>query len=229
MKCTDIDNLIDDYLERELDKKSLSAFHQHVSSCHRCARQLENAQVLLDGLSSMSVPAPAPGFEQRVFSRVRRQYPEQPGHGSFFRFATGFATASVAGLAILFASYVFLPQTSPVQDEIATQLIDVAINKSSTIRLVFEAEQAFSSVNLTIDLPLNMEVEGYPGHHRLSWTTSLEKGQNVLALPVIALDPGKGELVAKLDYADKHKEFRIMLNSSLEGTLLNRLNKIQAV
>ena len=229
MKCTDIDNLIDEYLEHTLDEKSLSDFDRHVAGCHRCARQLENAQALLAGLSSMSVPAPAPGFEQRVFARVRRQYQEQSGHGSFFRFATGFATASVAGLAILFASYVWLPQSSPVQDETASQMIDVAINQGSTIRLVFEAEQALKAVNLTIDLPSNMEVEGYPGHHQLSWTTSLEKGQNVLALPVIALDPGQGELIAKLDYGDKHKEFRIMLKSSLEGTLLDRLNKVHAV
>jgi hypothetical protein len=229
MKCTDIDNLIDDYLERALDKKSLSAFHQHVSGCHRCATQLENAQALLDGLSSISVPAPAPGFEQRVFSRVRLQYPEQPRHGSFFRFATGFATASIAGLAILFATYVFLPQSSPIQDEIGAHMIDVSMSQSSTIRLVFEAEQAFNAVNLTIDLPINMEVEGYPGHHQLSWTTNLEKGQNVLALPVIALDPGKGELVAKLDYGDKQKEFRIMLKTGLEGALMERMNQLNAV
>ena len=228
MNCTDIDNLFDEYLNHDLDEKSLSDFHQHVSDCHRCARQLENAQALIAGLRSIPVPAAAQGFEQRVFARVRRQYQQQPRHVSYFRFATGFATATVAGLVILFATSIYFPQSTPIQQDISAQMINVAINQSSTVRLVFEAEQALTAVNLTIDLPHNMEVEGYPGHHQLSWTTHLKKGQNVLALPIVALDPGQGELIAKLDYGDTQKEFRILLQSSLEGVRLDRLKQVNS-
>ena len=54
---------------------------------------------------------------------------------------------------------------------------------------------------------------GYPGRHQLSWKTRLHKGQNVLELPVQALDEGRGELRTQLTYKDKVKTYQFVLDA----------------
>lgn len=229
MNCTDIEKYIDTYLDNELGEKALYEFNQHLTSCKSCAAQVANAESVLSGLQQMVVPSPSADFEQRVFSKVRQQYKDKPENSSFFRFTTGFATAAVAGLAILFVATVYQPLQIPDQNRFHGEVIDVSIKQANTIRLVFDAEKDLELVNLTIELPVNMELDGYPDRKTISWTTSLVKGQNVLALPVIAIDPGQGELIAQLNYGDKRKEFRILLKSSLNGVWQNQLNRFKAV
>ena len=226
MKCTDIKTHIDDYLDRTMPSEKKISFEQHVLGCEECAGRLKQARNILTELQSFSVPQPSANFEKRVFSEVRRQYKSESHWFDGFNFATGFATAAVASLAIWFVSSMYLPTT--LLDE-QPQMISLAMNHSQTVRLMFESDIDIQRASLSIHLPNNMELEGYPGRHSLAWSTNLQKGQNILALPIIAVEQGQGELFAQLSYGDTVKTFSVTLKTSLDGVLNYQLNEIKSV
>jgi len=220
MKCTDTERHIDDYLDEQLNPQDLFAFEQHISSCEACADKVDSATSLLSGLRHLPVEEPSANFEQRVFAEVRRQHTENHQQYPGFRFAAGFATAAVASLAIWFVSSVYVPDTLVEQP----QVVSVAMHEAQTVRLMFDSQSDIQQVTLSIGLPDNMQLAGYPGRKQLTWQTSLQKGQNILALPVTATGYGQGELLAKLNYGDKVKIFRVVLKTNVDGAQLYQLN-----
>lgn len=220
MKCKDTDRHIDDYLDKQLNPDDRFAFEQHISKCESCAQKVEFASSLLSGLSDLPVPEPSANFEHRVFTEVRRQHREHQQQHHGFRFATGFATAAVASLAIWFVSSVYITPDPLVEQ---AQVVSVAMNEAQTVRLMFDSQVDIEQVTLSIGLPDNMQLAGYPGHKELTWQTSLQKGQNILALPVKAVGYGQGELLAKLNYGDKVKIFRVVLKTTVDGVQLYEL------
>ena len=221
MNCTDINTHIDDYLDKQLAQQDSLAFEQHIESCEQCRSNLQRAQSMMMGLKDLSIPDPTLNFEQRVFSEVRRQHKETQR----YKFAAGFSTAVAASLAIWFTSTLFMPATISQQP----QAITVAMNEVQTIRLLFDSKESIQNVSLSIDLPENMELDGYPGRKELVWKTSLKKGQNVLALPVMAVEYGQGELIATLKIGDKVKVLRVELKSVQDGALHYQLKEMTSV
>ena len=221
MQCTDINRHIEQFLDKQLDSDDLLAFEQHVSNCSDCANNIDAAKSLFSGLPNLPVQQPSANFKQRVFSEVRRQHKTDHQQHHHFSFMTGFATAAVASLAIWLVSSVYIQNTSIEQP----QTISVSMNEAQVVQLVFDSPADIQQVNLSINLPDNMQLDGYPGHSELSWQTSLLKGQNVLALPIMATGYGHGELLAEITYGDKVKTFRVLLKTTVDGVLRYQLGE----
>jgi len=225
MKCEHINQAIDDFLEQNLNRQDLVDFKNHVSECQACADKLELSRVLAAGLRQLPVAQPSAGFRQRVFAQVRSQYKTEHRQGyGYTRFAAGFASALVVSLAIWFVTNLYVPDTLVDQP----QMISVAMHQTQNVRLSFDAQRNFQQVQLSIDLPANIELDGFPGQKTLSWQTSLVKGQNILTLPVFATAYGQGELQAQLRYGDKLETFRILLKANADGVQHNPLNKARS-
>ena len=221
MNCTDIDTQIDDFVDDRLDAQQRADFQRHVDACAACAARLDEARSMLQALQQLPLVEPSADFEHRVFARLRQQHRAHMPN----RFVAGFATAMAASLAIWFASTVYLPD-DPVGSQQAP--ISIAVNQAQTVRLMFEAQADIQQVSLSIGLPDNIELSGYPGRKQLSWQTSLKKGQNILALPIMAVDQGQGELVAQLNYGDKTKTFRVVLKTADDGAMHYQLQDISS-
>lgn len=223
MKCNDINNRLDDHLDKALNEQEQWALDKHIATCTSCADQVERAESLQDRLKLLPVEAPSADFYHRVFAEVRRHHVEKPVNHSRFNFASGFATAAIAGLAIWLVSSLYLPESAVPRP----QMISVAMNQIQTVSLVFDAPSDVQQVELSIGLPHNMELEGYPGYRELSWQTSLHKGQNVLALPLLAIQPGQGHLLAQLRYSDKVKTFSVAVKTTLNGVQSDQLKVLE--
>lgn len=217
MKCTDVENYLDDYIDETASAAVQMAIDSHLDRCAACRQTLAEQKALRTALRSLPVAEPSAGFEAKVFSAVRRHHSEgrgQPGN----RFIAGFATAMVASLAIWFASTLYTPLVDEyTRDQQAPQMINLAMNQARTVKLVFEAPTDLAEVTLSVELPENIELEGFGGQKQLVWQTNLNKGENILALPIIATGRGQGELMAKLRYGDKTKQFHIVLNTADGG------------
>ena len=223
MKCTDVQKYIDDYLDDAMSLGEQKAVESHIEQCVSCQQALEAHKAVRHALRSLPVDEASPDFEARVFAAVRSQY-STGGRHSGNRFVAGFATAMVASLALWFASTVYTPQF----DEETSQVVNVAMNQARTVKLMFDAPMDLAEVTLTVELPENIELEGYAGRKQLVWQTNLNKGQNILALPIIATGDGQGELLAQLSYGDKTKQFRILLKTSSDGALIYHINKLKS-
>jgi len=220
MKCKDIN--IDSYLDRELQFSEQQDHEQHFESCRDCATKLENAESLLMGLKSLTVPESSKDFEHRVLTEVRRQHEKPRQRDYHFSFASGFSTAVIASLAIWFVSTIY----EPVRQVEQLPVVSVLLNQAQTVRLMFDSHKDIEQVKLSIVLPENMQLDGYPGRNTLAWQTSLHKGQNVLALPIVALAHGQGELLARLSYGEQEKVFRLVLKTSMNGARQYQLDEV---
>ncbi len=219
MNCTDTQIQLDDYLDKHLLLNEQKAIELHLNNCTVCRQSLEEARVVRDALKSLPFAEASTDFEARVFAKVRKQ----SAHNNGNRFLGGFATAMVASVCLWVAStMIFVPQ-QPVD---APNVITVAMNEERPVRLLFEAPSDIQQVTLTIELPANVELSGYPGRSQLSWNTSLKKGQNVLALPINAIEAGKGELVAQLSYGDKQKTYRLILKTTDNGVMTYQIQPL---
>ena len=211
MKCNDIKTVIDEYLDDQLSSKQHELFDEHIGSCHSCKQFYADARAVKQMLNDLPLEEPDQGFEQRMFATVRRQYTQPSRH----HFKAGFATAVAASLAIWFAASVFVPETI----EPSLDVVSIGLQESRDLKLVITSVDDIQLASMQIELPDNIELLGYPGQKMLAWETRLDKGQNVLTLPVQALGKVKGELVARVGYGDKQKIYRLRLETANGGAL----------
>lgn len=225
MKCTECKSSIDSYLEAQMTSHANTEFELHVSTCQNCAEALNLSRDLLEELQNLVVPQPSVDFEQRVFKKVRDHYKEDKREHSGFRFAAGFATAAVFSLVIWFVLSVPVLNT---QNEHA-DIVSVTLNQTHVVRLMIDAKSDLQQVQLSIELPEHMQLDGFPGRNELSWQTRLHRGPNILALPIMAIQQGEGTLTATLNYGDRVKTFSVLLKTNIEGAQHDRLDANKSV
>ena len=209
MNCAEINIHIDSLLDKQSNAEELLVFEDHVSHCTECAQKLEIAKSLAVGLQNQPLPPHTEKFKQRTFAKVRRQYKDEKRRDHAYSFAKSFATAGVASLAIWFSYSLYTPGTYIDQP----QMIVVAMNQPQIVSLIFDSHADIQQAKLRIDLPDNMQLDGYPGRRELTWQTSLKKGQNILDLPIMAIRLGQGELLAQLNYDGTVKILRVVLKT----------------
>jgi hypothetical protein len=243
MNCTETQKLLDDYLDEGLSADEQDAIEIHVAGCTSCHQLVDESKAIRHALRSLPVTEASPDFEEKVFAEVRSHYgshTEQAGTGQVGtdrvsteqtsaakpgnRFLAGFSTAIAASLALWFASTMYEPQF----DDASPQVINLAMSQVKTVRLMFDAPDDLDDVTLSVVLPENIELEGYAGQKQLVWQTKLTKGQNILALPVTAINHGQGELVARLTYGDKTKQFQIVVKTDSDGALIYQINPFKS-
>ncbi|VAW59669.1 hypothetical protein MNBD_GAMMA08-1381 [hydrothermal vent metagenome] len=218
MNCEDIQTQLDDYLDNHLIVGSKREMDLHINNCSACRQHLDDAMVVRDALKSLPIEETSADFESRMFANVRKQ---QSQNGN--RFISGFATAMAASVFLWVASTtIFVPQ----QSDNTPTAISIAMHEARPVRLLFDAPSDLQQVTLSIELPANVELDGYPGRSQLSWNTRLKKGQNVLTLPINAINVGKGELVAQLTYGDKQKTYRLILKTSDNGVMTYQIQPL---
>jgi hypothetical protein len=220
MNCNDINTQLDDYLDDRLDASSRLSFNAHVKQCGYCQQQLVRAQQILAELRQQPVPAPSKHFKQQAFAAVR-QHHSKP-HAKIF--VAGFASAIAASFMLWFTSSLLF--TTPELPQ--TPTVSIAMHEIRTVRLMIDAEADISQARLSIDLPDNMRIDGYPQDTQIAWQTDLSQGQNVLSLPLKAIDPGEGELVARVSYGESSKEFRFAIKTADDGALNYQLLPIKS-
>lgn len=209
MNCDAIKPQLADYARGACDEASQQAVERHLLGCEACAERVrQEAALHARLLQDFAIPAPSEGFERRVLSAATG------GSRSGVRvtyWGAGVAAAVLLALGMGLGSMLDASSQGGVEPTAQTASVETIRPERRTVRLAFDAARALADVQLTLQLPPNVEVEHWPGQHRLSWRISLDKGENVLNLPLNVLFPGNGELVARLDAGDQQKSFRVPL------------------
>ena len=214
MSCNEIRVDLPAYIKNELSAPARDRVQAHVAACPSCSEWLASERALNQALQrQFSVPEPSPDFHNRVLSSARTAANTRPGwsHGALGG-AIAAALALGIGLGFLFQSGGVNDNAGPVvaspENSVEKSAEGIAAPVEKTVRLAFRSGEALDNVTLTLELPPNVELTSWPGHHQLSWQVSLDAGENVLSLPLKLLFPGSGELVARLDTGERQKTFR---------------------
>ena len=200
MNCIRDQHSLVAYLHGELASQDNAALLNHVVECSDCRAKLGFERLLQDSLRALPVPVPRAEFLDRVFDHLE-QVSAKPGHGRYWLAGTLAATIT---LCVSLGSLLYI---SPPTDTVAR--IEMAVDEVKTVRLKFNAPHDFEKVTLSLRLPENFELEGYPGQRVISWKTQLVGGVNILILPVIARQANDGVVIASImGKNNKSKEFK---------------------
>lgn len=210
MNCNETQTVLDSYLDGDLLPKEVQLFDEHIKNCVSCRDEVAEEKNTRELLSTMAYEPPSDDFEKRVFNNVRKHHASNGVLNKERKtFATGFISAIAASFVIWVATAVFFNT-----DKLAeSQVISVAMNQVQTVRLMLDSENDVEQVTLTLGLPNNIRLKGYENDSQLVWKTSLNKGDNILALPIKAISHGQGNLIAKIQYGDRSKQFRILIKT----------------
>lgn len=127
---------------------------------------------------------------------------------------TGFGGAVAAGLVLWMVGGFFLTAPDlPVADP-AIPSITMTLEEPRTINLVFASAEKLDNAMLTVRLPAGVEMSGFPGQREVTWQTSLNAGNNLLPLKLIATSPVGGEVYATLTHDDRGRTFQLTVDVS---------------
>ena len=216
MNCHDIHNHCDAYLDHEMSDTQKHALQVHLESCPACQQYLQQAEELRDALGKLSTPTMRPEFSARVFDKVRQQ-----NSGTKRFTSTGLALAASLALAGIVGVFIHQPD-STVPEPAAIQ---ISLQQTRDVNLVFNAKKDLNEVTISIELSDNLALDGYSGKQMVSWKTTLQKGKNVLSLPIIATQSGNGMLTARLRLGDQDKTIRIHVNARQNGSTQIKINR----
>jgi len=223
MKCSQFTQNLDAYLSDTLNEQNRSDFLVHASDCPGCAQALESAETIITALRVMPVPPASAGFSERVLQQAKsgslvnnaeNEIVRHRSHG----FVWGFGSALAAGV-ILWAVVALFPalqdasqphnsvnlvadNTGFANEPVAD--VTITLDQSTQVNLVFDTVAALQNAKISIDLPSNIALPGYPELRHVEWRTNLVKGSNLLRLPVIATGLSSLEtLTANIEYGEQ--------------------------
>ncbi|MDR9437728.1 MAG: hypothetical protein RI563_12675 [Thiohalophilus sp.] len=209
INCTTFQQQLDDWLDGKLLVDEQVALQEHRQQCDRCRRKYAAAQELQQALRDLPVAPPSSDFARRVMRHATR---------SRNTAARGWLKGSIAAGALitaLFAGYL-AGNLSGTGEHNGAITVTLAPQQTRTVQLAFNSKQALENVRLTLQLPEQIEIDGYPGRRELSWQTNLAQGSNRLQLPLILRDRNwqGGELIARLEHPSGQREFRIQARTN---------------
>jgi hypothetical protein len=95
--------------------------------------------------------------------------------------------------------------------------ISMTAGQRRDVNLVFSAKTPIDDVALLVELPNGIELVGHPGERRVQWRTRLAPGNNIVPLTLVAPAPTTGQVIARLNYGESEKVFRIHVSADPGG------------
>jgi hypothetical protein len=161
----------------------------------------QDTLAVVELLKEVRVPPATPDFQTRVIQQATNA--SEPPASRQLPYIAGSIAVSVIVLFILLSVMI-----NPVPDDSRTPIVLLG-DEIRTIKVAIESAHAVDSIKMTIDLSDNLEISGYQNQKNISWNTRLEKGTNIIELPVSAIAQGNGEITTRVGLRDREKVFKI--------------------
>lgn len=169
-------------------------------------------ETLKEALRRMPIPEPRHGFVDRALSRAtaasrRETRTAVSALGPFGRWETWLGATIGAAAAVLVTVAVLRPQT---QDAPAAA-VTLAVNEARDIDVVIDSERTLEDATIRLATTGAVELDGFENEREVEWQARLERGRNVLSLPVVARGEGPAELVAVVEHEGRSRRIAIHL------------------
>lgn len=199
MNCQQIHAQLDDFLDSQLSTEQQQRFQAHLTGCSQCRDSVKQAETIQQALTELPTPAMRPGFAQQAMQRATGKRHHRRG------FVIGFSSALAAALALFVVTGGLLPT---LNTSTSLAVVTVSVQSVHTVNLAFDSARDVEQATLTIALPDDIELAGYPGLKQLTWQIGLKQGRNILPLPIKALAQNNGVLQARIEINGKTKSFQ---------------------
>lgn len=204
MDCRQANEHIQAWLDGGLADDELAALQSHLEHCPRCREASREWAALQRALRELPAPEPPPDLTERLWAGQprRRHY--------------SWSVAAAAGLVLALVLTPFLvPDGREAPDgRQPVASLQVPADGNRTLQLSLSSPQDLEQVELTLVLPDNLALEGYPGQQVLRWKTDLLAGDNRLSLPLEARTAGGGDLIARIEHNGESEEMRVHVTTA---------------
>ena len=226
MQCKQADSLIDAYMDGDLVGELKSALDRHAEACIDCRARISQERALRARLEALPIEGPDDGFFERALSAAKVAQPDEAtGAKTSARPSRHWAIRSggalAAGFTLWFAAG-YLLNAPAIAPNPALPEVAISMSQPTPVNLVFTSTGDLMGARVSLQLPAGIELAGYDGRRELTWTTDLKDGKNVLRLPLVAHAVPAEEIVARLEYGDETKTFRLKVRVKpiTQGTVL---------
>lgn len=175
-----------------------------------------HSATLRQALKRMPAPEPRPGFVDKALANATRRTTsraaDNPGALVHLarRWETWIGAALGAGIATVLTLMLLRPDTTN-QPTPAPMGISLALNESRAIEVLIDSERELEDATIRIVATGSVVLEGFDNEREIGWRTRLERGSNVLSLPVVARSAGEGQLVAVIEHDGRTRRMTINL------------------
>ncbi len=165
---------------------------------------------LSEALRQMPVPPPRPGFVDRALASATQQ-PARRGQRPLHRLLTAWETwiGVVAGAAA--TAVVATLMLRPATPTAAPVRMTLEVNEARTIDVMIASERELPEATIRIYVSGSVALDGFGDDREIDWRTHLERGSNLLSVPVVARSAGPGRLIAVVEHDGRTRQVAIDL------------------
>lgn len=209
MKCEDITAALE-HNEDAADSIARRFAHEHLLNCVDCSAEVHAGHVL-KAEATASIPGPRQGaFERALLAAARRPESAVSGRRVFWK---GVALGGAVAASLLAVLVLSLPGLAPSPGG-GTPIVRMALNEVRDIHISLQSPEALADAGIRVVLSGAIGLRGFDGQRELSWSTHLDRGDNQLTLPVVALGAGGGQLMVEVLSGSKRKTFLVDVRAS---------------
>jgi hypothetical protein len=214
MNCEDIGNLLDNREILKLTPDQQSAVSEHLRGCERCNSEWRAVRALWE---VATVPTPAPRAQlfsetMRLATSLAEYRGGQPAGGRPPSFWLGAGLGGALAAGIVIAIMGGNPVSQSTQQTLAgtatsTPSITIALNEPRDVDVAISSAAALTGAQIRVVLTGGVRLAGYRDRSVVSWQTDLDAGVNRLTLPVLAINPGGGQVLVEVEHSSKRQIF----------------------
>jgi hypothetical protein len=173
---------------------------------------------LIEALRDLPAPEPRPEFVDRALrNATRTSVLGAHRRGRWGHLVTSWEAWIGAALGGAVAAALVLLFASPLPREHAEPAIELALHESRAIDVLIDSDRELKNATIRVAVTGGVALDGLTNEHIVDWRADLERGTNLLSLPVVALKPGQGQLVAVIEHEGRTRTVMINLSVSNSG------------
>jgi hypothetical protein len=175
----------------------------------------DDFQTLREALRRMPTPEPRPGFVERALARAaaQQQAPQAVAlPGRLRRFAMRWETWAGAALGGAVAAALMLVLLRPVDTTDSRQPLALTLHETRNVDVLIDSDRELKGATIRVAASGSIALDGFDDERQIDWQADLERGANLLSLPVVARAAGKGRLVAVIEHEGRTRQVAIDLS-----------------
>ncbi|HIJ77791.1 MAG: zf-HC2 domain-containing protein [Desulfobulbaceae bacterium] len=216
MECKKVCELLDDYFDNLLTNYEGKVIESHLLSCEKCSGRYSREAAFRKKLKGLSSPAMSAEFSANIFQSVYQQHTRQQGRANRLTMIGG----AIAAVFVMFI-YLGIAKHShlPAKDEVAGRTT-LTLSQTKRVKLLVTSPRNLENATITIMLPEQIALAGYPEKREISWIANLSQGNNLLTIPLVGTKEGLVSVTTRIDHLNRRKElqFQMQINRDRQTT-----------
>ena len=203
-----------DWHAGRLDAETAKRMAQQCARCAQCQRYDQQMRRMLASLAELPLPDDLPAEPVLTAPRVEQTRP--PRSPAPWWLAAAAAVVVAFGAGVL--THALLDDAPGEPGAMVAEGVEVEPGAEREIQLAVSSRRSLDAVEFEIELPPDVELEGYPGQRVVRWQGHLAEGRSRLTLPLrIGTTDEDAEVLARIRHVDGEREIRIPLRTRSPG------------